>query len=216
MAAANVLRIKVKGKQVHGSRPWSGIDPITISAQIIMGLQTIVSRQSELTKEAAVVTIGSIHGGVRNNIIPEEVQMIGTIRTLDDGMQKKIHERIRRTATKIAESAGAVAEVEISKGYPITFNDPQLTEKVLPTLQHVAGTDNVRLIHAITGAEDFSFFQKKIPGFYFFLGALAPNTPEDKIPQHHTPEFTFDESSLKLGMKALSHLVLDFMEKPNK
>jgi len=172
MAAFDGLRITVKGKQTHGSTPWTGIDPITVSAQIIIGLQTIISRQTKLTEEAAVITIGSIHGGVRSNIIPEEVELIGTIRTLNTDMQDKIHEKIRLTATKIAESAGAIADVRIAKGYPITYNDPQLTEMMLPSLRQVAGAENVKLVKAITGAEDFSFFQKKIPGMYFFLGAM--------------------------------------------
>ncbi len=172
MAAVDVLRITVKGKQTHGSTPWTGIDPITASAQIIIGLQTIISRQTELTKEAAVITIGSIHGGVRSNIIPEEVELIGTIRTLNTDMQDKIHEKIRLTTTKIAESAGAVADVQIRKGYPITYNDPELTEMMLPSLKEVVGEENVRLVKAITGAEDFSFFQQQIPGLYFFLGGL--------------------------------------------
>ncbi len=212
MAAADVLRITVKGKQTHGSTPWTGIDPITVSAQIIIGLQTIISRQTELTKEAAVITIGSIHGGVRSNIIPEEVELIGTIRTLNTDMQEKIHEKIRLTATKIAESAGAVADVRIAKGYPITYNDPELTDMMLPSLQQVAGAENVKLVKAITGAEDFSFFQKKIPGLYFFLGAMPKGTKTEDAPPHHSPDFYIDENSLKLGIRALSYLTLDYMD----
>ncbi|MCP4257400.1 MAG: amidohydrolase [Planctomycetes bacterium] len=213
MAAVDGLRITVKGKQTHGSTPWTGIDPITASAQIIIGLQTIISRQTKLTEEAAVITIGSIHGGVRSNIIPEQVELIGTIRTLNTDMQDKIHEKIRLTTTKIAESSGAVADVRITKGYPVTYNDPELTDMMLPSLQEVAGEENVKLVNAITGAEDFSFFQKQIPGLYFFLGAMPKGTkPEDAFP-HHTPDFYIDESSFKLGIRALSYLTLDYMDK---
>lgn len=212
MAAADRFTIIVKGKQTHGSTPWTGVDPIVVSAQIINGLQTIISRQTELTEDAAVITVGSIHGGVRNNIIPEEVEMVGTIRTLNTEMQKKIHEKIRLTATKIAESAGAVAEVEIRIGVPVTYNQPELTAQMVPTLQAVAGKENVILRKAITGAEDFSFFQQKIPGFYFFLGGMPKGMrPEDAAP-HHTPDFYVDESGLKLGVRALCHLTIDYME----
>lgn len=216
MAAVDGLRITVKGKQTHGSTPWTGIDPITVSAQIIIGLQTIISRQTELTEEAAVITIGSIHGGVRSNIIPEQVELIGTIRTLNTDMQDKIHEKIRLTATKIAESAGAVADVRITKGYPVTYNDPELTEMMLPSLHQVAGDENVKLVNAITGAEDFSFFQKKIPGLYFFLGAMPKGTKTEDAPPHHSPDFYIDESSFKLGIRALSYLTLDYMQKHQK
>jgi amidohydrolase len=216
MAAADVLRITVKGKQTHGSTPWTGIDPITVSAQIIIGLQTVISRQTELTEEAAVITIGSIHGGVRSNIIPEQVELIGTIRTLNTDMQDKIHEKIRLTATKIAESAGALADVRIEKMYPVTYNDPELTDIMLPSLQEVAGDENVKLVNAITGAEDFSFFQKKIPGLYFFLGAMPKGTKAEDAPPHHSPDFYIDESSLKLGIRALSYLTLDYMDKHEK
>ncbi len=216
MAAVDGLRITVKGKQTHGSTPWTGIDPITVSAQIIIGLQTIISRQTKLTEEAAVITIGSIHGGVRSNIIPEQVELIGTIRTLNTDMQNKIHEKIRLTATKIAESAGAMADVRIEKGYPVTFNDPELTDLMLPSLRQVAGRENVKLIDAITGAEDFSFFQKMIPGLYFFLGAMPKGTKTEDAPPHHSPDFYIDESSFKLGIRALSYLTLDYMDKHEK
>ena len=216
MAGADSLRIKVKGKQTHGSTPWTGIDPITASAQIIIGLQTIISRQTELTEEAAVITIGSIHGGVRSNIIPEEVELIGTIRTLNTDMQNKIHEKIRLTAMKIAESAGAIADVQISKGYPVTYNDPELTAMMLPCLKQVAGEENVKLIKAITGAEDFSFFQQQIPGLYFFLGGLPKAKMVEEAAPHHSPDFYIDESSLKLGLRALSYLALDYMDKYGK
>ncbi|MFT7604134.1 MAG: amidohydrolase, partial [Saprospiraceae bacterium] len=210
LAAADRFTIKVKGKQAHGSRPWSGIDPITVSAQIIMGLQTIISRQTELTNEAAVITVGKITGGVRNNIIPEECDMVGTIRTLDPDMRKIIHEKIRLTATNIAEASGAVAEVEIDNGIPVTFNDAALTKMMLPSLLETAGEENVRVMKAITGAEDFSFYANEIPGLFFFLGGMPKGmSPLDAGP-HHTPDFYIDESGMLLGVKSLTNLALDY------
>lgn len=216
MAAADIFRITVKGSQTHGAYPWNGIDPIVVSAQIINGLQTIISRQTELTKEAAVVTVGQIHGGVRNNIIPEEVKLEGTIRTLDAKMREDIHERIRRTATKIAESAGATAEVEFDPQTPVTFNDPQLTAKMLPTLEHVAGKNNVVLTEAVLGAEDFAFFQEKIPGLYLFVGGMEKGKKPSEVAPHHTPDFVIDDSGLTLGVKTLTGLTLDYMEGKGK
>lgn len=213
MAAADEFSIRVKGKQSHGSRPWSGVDPIVTSAQIIMGLQTIVSRQMELTKEAAVITVGKITSGVRNNIIPEEAEMIGTIRTLDTAMQRDIHERIRKTATLIAESQGATAEVNIEIGYPVTYNDPELTAEMLPTLFNVAGEENVLVSRPSTGAEDFSFYAREVPGLFFFLGGMPKGQdPLDAAP-HHTPDFYIDESGFTTGIKALTQLTLDYMDK---
>ncbi len=211
MAAADRFVIKVIGKQTHGSTPWQGKDAITIAAQIIQGLQMIVSRQMELTKEAAVITVGKIQGGVRNNIIPEEVEMIGTIRTLDTAMQRQIHERIRRTAINIAEAWGARAEVDIQIGYPVTVNSPQLTQDMIPTLFRVAGEKNVILSPAKTGAEDFSFFAQKVPGFYFFLGGMPEGKAAVEVAPHHTPDFYIDESGLTLGVRSLCSLTLDFM-----
>lgn len=211
MAASDWFSITVKGKQSHGSSPWMGIDPIVVSAQIILGLQTIISRQTELTREAAVITVGRISSGIRENIIPEEAHMAGTIRTLDEGMQDKIHEKIKLTAEKIAESGGATAEVNISKRTPVTFNDPALTEKVVGSLRKAAGDDKVVRINAVTGAEDFAFFQKKIPGFYFFVGAMPPDQDPAKVPAHHTPDFMIDERGMLIGLKAMLHLTLDYM-----
>ncbi|ARS37655.1 amidohydrolase [Pontibacter actiniarum] len=216
MAGADVFRIKVKGKQVHGANPWAGVDPIVVSSQIIYGLQTIISRQTELTEDAAVITVGMIHGGVRNNIIPEEVQMEGTIRTLDKEMQKKIHDKIRLTATNIAESAGATAEVEIEEMAAITYNEPALTEKMLPTLQATAGKGKVVLMNAMTGAEDFSYFQQEIPGLYLFVGGMPKGQNPAKAPAHHTPDFYVDESGMKLGVKTLTNLTLDYMNGKGK
>ncbi len=209
MAASQTFRIKVKGKQSHGSRPWASIDPIMISAKIIDALQTIISREIDLTNEGAVITVGKIDAGVRSNIIPESAEMIGTIRTLDYGMQKQINDRMKEMVPAIAKSYRAEATIEIEKGYPITYNNIDLTKQVLPILQNVAGKENVHLIKAITGAEDFSFFQKEIPGFYFFLGGktIGNNNPYP----HHTPDFQIDESGMLLGVKTMTQLTLDFL-----
>lgn len=210
-AASDRFRIVVKGKQTHGAYPAGGIDPIVVASQIVMGLQTIVSRQVDLTQAPVVVSVGSIHGGVRNNIIPEEVELVGTIRTLDTDMQRAVHEKIRRTATSIAESAGARADVQIVLGYPVTYNDPALTEKMLPTLQAVAGKENVRLREVQMGAEDFSFFAQKVPGLYFNLGGRPKNKKPEETAPHHTPDFFIDESGFTLGVRAFCNLVLDYM-----
>ena len=210
MAAVNAFTIKVKGKQTHGSTPWTGVDPIVASAQIIMGLQTIISRQVPLTKEAAVISVGIIEGGVRSNIIPEEVNLTGTIRTLDYDMRTAIIEKIKHTATTIASSSGATAEVVIHDGYPITYNDPELTNQMLPTMQRVAGAEKVKLVQALTGAEDFAFFSEKIPGFYFFLGGMPKGQKVSEAAPHHTPGFFIDESGMKLGVKTFCNMVLDY------
>lgn len=212
LAAADRFTIKVKGKQTHGSQPWGGVDPIVVSAQIINGLQTIISRQTELTKEAAVISVGKIQGGVRNNIIPESCEMIGTIRTLDTAMQRIIHEKIRLTATKIAESAGAVAEVEIQTGYPVTVNSPELTQDMIETVFRTAGEENVRLSPAVTGAEDFSFFAREVPGLFLFLGGRPSTTSIFDAAPHHTPDFYVDDSGMKLGVRTLCNLTLDYMK----
>jgi amidohydrolase len=167
LAASDRFSIKIKGRQAHGSQPWMSVDPIVVSAQIINGLQTIISRQTELTKEAAVITVGRMQSGIRENIIPEEALLAGTIRTLDVSMQDKIHEKLILTATKIAESAGAKAEVTITRETPVTYNDPALTQKMTPSLQKTAGASNTVVMNAITGAEDFAFYQKKVPGIIF-------------------------------------------------
>lgn len=216
LAAANRFVIKVYGKQTHGSSPWNGIDPITVSAQIIQGLQHIISRQTELTKEAAIISIGKISGGVRSNIIPEEVEMIGTIRTLDKGMQKKIHEDIHRVAVNIAESAGAKAEVNIEKGYPVTYNDPELTKKMLPTLFRTAGEEQVILSRPRTGAEDFSFFANEVPGLFLFVGGMPKGQNSFEAAPHHTPDFFIDDSGLKLGVRTLCNLTLDYTNSAGK
>ncbi len=216
MAASDWFTIKVKGKQSHGAAPWMGVDPIAISAQIINGLQTIVSRQTELTKEAAVISVGRINAGIRENIIPEMAVMGGTIRTLDEDMQKKIHEKIKLTATKIAESGGAIAEVTIENKTPVTYNDPALTEKMVASLEKAAGKENVMRINAVTGAEDFAFFQQKVPGLFFFVGAMMPEQDPNTVPAHHTPDFMIDERGMLVGLKAMLNVTLDYMNMPRK
>ncbi len=211
LASVDQLEITVKGSQTHGAYPWDGVDPIVTASQIVMGLQTIVSRNLELLKAPAVVTIGKIEGGVRHNIIPEEVKMIGTIRALDTEMQDKIHTRIREIAINIGKSAGAEVTVDITKTYPVTYNDPELTAEALKTLNQTAGQDNVILQNAVTGAEDFSFFAREVPGFFFFLGGMpAGKNPQEAAP-HHTPDFYIDDSGLTLGVRTLSNLTLDYM-----
>jgi len=210
MAASDWFTIKVKGKGSHGSQPWAGVDPIVVSAQIIEGLQTIVSRQTELTKDAAVISVCVINGGVRSNIIPEVTEMTGTIRTLDTAMQNEIHERMRRTVTKIAESAGATAELTIDRKTLITYNDPALVKKMLPSLQKAAGTENVIWMDAMTGSEDFSFFGAKVPSFFFFLGGMKKGQDPHTAFPHHTPDFYIDESGFSLGVKAFCNLVFDY------
>ena len=211
MAAAQRFVIKVHGKQAHGSRPWTGVDPVVIAAQIINGIQSIISRDTELTKEAAVISVGLIRGGVRNNIIPEEVEMIGTIRTLDPAMQKKLNEMLIFRVKSIAKSFGGSADIEISEGLPITFNDVKLTAEMLPSLKKAAGERYVIEVPASTGAEDFSFYQKEVPGLYYFVGGRPLDLKPEDVGQHHTPDFYIDESGLKTGVKALVTLTLDYM-----
>lgn len=211
MAAVDGFNIKVKGVGAHGATPWDSVDPIVVTSQIINGLQTIVSRQTELTKGAAVITIGSMHGGIRRNIIPEEVLLEGTIRTFEDNMQKIVHDKIRLTATKIAESAGAKAEVDILVMYPATINDAKLTELMAASLTRTVGAANVNITSPVTMAEDFSFFQKKVPGFFFFLGANPADMKLTKQPVHHTADFMMDEKALITGVKALVNLTVDYM-----
>jgi amidohydrolase len=220
MASVNDMQIIVKGRQAHGASPWSSIDPVVVSAQIINNLQTIVSRNLNITQNAGIVTIGSIHGGNRSNIIPEQVEMMGTLRALSPADEKMIIERVKQVATKTAESAGATAEVKIpfSVHYPVTFNNVALTNKMLPSLQKTAGAANVILVPAQTGAEDFSFYQEKVPGLFIFLGGLPKGKDPLTAASHHTPDFYIDESGFKLGVKAMANLTVDYMEmfKPAK
>ena len=211
MAASDWFHIVVKGKGSHGSQPWKGVDPIQVSAQIIEGLQTIVSRQSELTKAPVVITVGKIQGGVRSNIIPEECVMDGTIRTLDAAMQKDVHKRIKWTAEKIAEASGATAEVSIDTKTLVTYNTPDLVKKMLPSLQSAAGVNNVTETEWVTGAEDYSYYGTKAPSFFFFLGGMPKGNDPKKAPPHHTADFYVDEAGMKTGVKAFCDLVIDYM-----
>jgi amidohydrolase len=216
MAAADKFKIVVKGVGTHGANPWSGIDPIVVSAQVINSLQTIISRQTELVKDPAVITIGTIHGGVRNNIIPEEVVMEGTVRTFDPEMREKIFAKMETTVVNVAEASGAKGELTIYRQYPVTFNDPKLTEQMLPSLVESAGDGKVILTQAWTGSEDFSFLAQKAPGFFFFLGGMPKGKKESDAAPHHTPGFYLDESGFKLGLKTFCNLVIDYAEKIKK
>ena len=213
-AGVGDMKITVKGKSSHGAEPWSSVDPIVVSAQIINNLQTIVSRNVNVTKNAAVVTIGAIHGGNRSNIIPEQVEMLGTVRTLSEADEKLVFERIRQIVTKTAEANGTEATLELpySSHYPVTFNNIALTAKMLPSLQKSTGAKNVVLVPAETGAEDFSFFANEVPGFYFYVGALPKGKDPETSAPHHTPEFYLDESGFITGVNAMVNLVVDYME----
>jgi len=214
MAASDWFTITVKGKQTHGSQPWAGIDPVTVSAQIINGLQTIVSRQINLTKNPAVISVSAVHGGVRANIIPEELVMIGTIRTLDTAMQRDIHEKIKLKASKIAEASGATALTVIESKTVVTYNDPPLVKQMLPSFAKAAGDQNVLEIPPITGAEDFSYFAEKVPSIFFFIGGKQIGVDPAKVFPHHTPDFWIDEKGMKTGIKAFLNLVFDYMNMP--
>ncbi|MDB4643593.1 amidohydrolase [Flavobacteriaceae bacterium] len=212
MAAADEYKIVVGGKQSHGSTPWNSIDPIMISSQIINGIQTLISRDSELTKEGAVVSVGAIHSGIRSNIIPESAEMIGTIRTLDADMQKVIHQRMYDMIPKIAEAYGGTATVTIRKTAALTYNDEVLTNLMVPTLERAVGKSNVSIMKAITGAEDFSYFQQQVPGLYFFLGGMDPKIMPQDAPSHHTPDFVVQDEGMIHGVKVMVGLALDYLE----
>ncbi|WP_372920225.1 M20/M25/M40 family metallo-hydrolase, partial [Salegentibacter sp.] len=209
MAAVERFVINVKGKQTHGSAPWSGTDPVLISAKIIDGLQTIISRNAKLVDGAAVITVGKITSGVRFNIIPESAEMIGTVRTLDPDMKELILKRMREMVPTIAEAYGGEATIEIQNNTAITYNDPELTKQMLPTLEKVAGKNHVELVKATTGGEDFSYFQEEVPGFYFFLGGKPLDATESA--PHHTPDFFIDESGMLLGVKTMSQIAIDYL-----
>jgi amidohydrolase len=214
MASADNLKITVHGSQTHGAMPWAGVDPIVVSAQVILGLQTVISRQTDLTREPAVLTIGTIHGGLRENIIPESVEMRGTIRTFDEEMRDDIHERVTYLAEAISRGSRAGCTVCIKKNYPVTVNDPALTAAMLPTLGRVAGPGQLALVPKVTGSEDFSFFQQVVPGLFIFLG-VTPETQEvGKAAPNHSPRFYVDERCLVTGVRALAHLAVDFLEAP--
>jgi amidohydrolase len=215
MAASDWFTIKIKGKQTHGASPWSGVDPVVIGAQIITGLQTIVSRQMEITKNAVVISATVFTGGVRENIIPEEAEIRGTIRTLDKQMQKDVADKIRRTAVNIAEASGGTAEVKFDNKTSVVYNNPQLLQRMIPSLQKAAN-GNAIVMDATTGAEDFSFFADKVPSLFFFVGGMKPGANPLNTPAHHTPDFFIDEDGMKTGVKAFLHLVLDYMHAPLK
>jgi amidohydrolase len=214
LASSDRIRIVVNGRQTHGALPWRGVDPIVISSQIVLGLQTIVSRQVDVTLEPAVVSIGAIKGGVRDNIIPDAVEMLGTVRTFNEEMRADIHVRIRNTVELIARSAGATAEVHFDNAYPVTVNDIPLTERMVPTLERVAGKEKVFVGQKITGYEDFSYYQQKIPGFFYFVGVTPKGVDRKQSAPNHSPRFFVDESALLLGVRSLANLTLDYMASP--
>jgi amidohydrolase len=213
MAASDRYRILVKGEQTHGSKPWGGVDPIVASAQIVMGLQTLVSRQIDITAHPAVVSVGAIKGGIRNNIIPDQVEMIGTFRTFDPAVRQQIIDGITRTAKDIAASSGATAEVEVAAdANPVTFNDVKLTARMLPSLERAAGPGNVLEIPFVTGAEDFSYFGQRVPSLFFFVGITPAGKDAAKAPSNHSPKFYIDESGLELGVRAMLGVAVDYLQ----
>ena len=212
MASSDRFTIKVRGKQTHGSRPWSGVDPIVTAAQIVMAVQTIASRQVDVTKAPSVISFGIIDGGVRNNIIPDEVELVGTIRNFDMGIRDQIHAKLKHTAETIALSAGATAEVEIHLGYPVTINDPALTAQMLPTVQRIVGENGLIESPLVTGAEDFSYYALEVPGLFLFLGGSPSGVDPLTQPSNHSPLFFVDESTLKTGVNVLTGLVADFLQ----
>ncbi len=211
MAASDTVQITVKGRQTHGALPWGGVDPIVVASQVVLGLQTIISRQADLTKAPAVLTLGIFDGGVRANIIPDTVKLEGTLRTFDPAMQDDVHERIRRTATHIAQSAGATAEVTITRSNPVTWNDRALTERMAPSLRRVAPVGFEDNTQVTTTAEDFSHYQKKVPGMFFFLGVTPEGTDPATAARNHSPRFFSDEGALVPGVRAMASLAVDFL-----
>jgi len=212
MASEDSFTINVTGRQTHGSRPWNGVDPIVASSQIIMATQTIASRQVDVTKAPSVISFGAINGGIRSNIIPDSVELIGTIRTFDQTMRADIKKRLAKTAELVAESAGAKADVHIDHGYPVTVNNVALTQKMTPTLARIAGADNIITTDLITGAEDFSYYALETPGLFYFLGVTPKDQNAKTAPSNHSPQFYVDESALQLGVESLSQLVVDYLQ----
>jgi amidohydrolase len=217
-ASVDDFKITVHGVQAHGASPWMGIDTVVVSAQIINALQTIVSRNLELTQQPGIVTVGSIHGGVRSNIIPEKVEMVGTIRALDSDMRTLIHRRVHEIAEGVAQSMGAKVEVEIpySTSYPVTYNDPELTAEMQPVLEAVAGPERTEVLKPITGAEDFSFFANEVPGLYISLGGKPPGKAAEEVAAHHTPDFYIDESGFDIGVRALTAMAWQYLSSHGK
>jgi len=211
MAGGNALSIKIKGKQTHGAAPWGGVDPIVVGAQVVMALQTIVSRQINITQTPAIVTVAQFHGGIRDNIIPDSVVLSGTIRTFDPAQREFILASVKRIATDIASSAGATAEVSLGAGYGVTANDEALTKRMAPSIERAVGADRVGVAPLVTGSEDFSVFQAKVPGVFLFLGITPRDQDWRTVAQNHSPYFFADESALPAGVRTLSSLALDFL-----
>ncbi|HEX4987025.1 MAG TPA: amidohydrolase [Burkholderiales bacterium] len=214
MASADWLYITVKGRQTHGAWPWSGIDPVVTSAQIILGLQNIVARQIDISKEPSVVTVATVHGGARKNIIPDQVEMTGTLRNFDEGIRQEVHARIKHIAESIAEANNATAEVRIDKAVPVTVNDPALTEKMIPTLKRIGGEGGTRVNQRVMVAEDFSYFQQQVPGLFYFVGVTPGGEDMAKAAPNHSPRFFVDESGLVQGVRSLAALAVDFLTLP--
>jgi amidohydrolase len=211
MASAQRFDVEISGSQTHGARPWAGVDPIVAGAQIVNGLQTIASRQIDITQHPVVVTVGQFEAGVRNNIVPETARLSGTIRTFDPNVRGQVHEKIQRIVTQVAASQGATATVDIDPGVPVTYNHAGLTEQLQGTLAAVYGSDNLIVPPPITGAEDFSFFQEQVPGFFFFIGGRPVDVPVSEAIPNHSPYFYVDEGALPLGVHAMSRLAVDYL-----
>ncbi len=211
MASADDFRVFVRGTQTHAAQPWRGVDPIVVSSQIVLGLQTIVARRMNITHEPSVVTVGVFNGGVRHNIIPDEVKLEGTIRSFDEKQRGELHEHVKRISEMIAEAGGARANVHIHRWYDVTVNDPALTDASIPTLERMAGPGNVAVVDKVCGAEDFSFYQKAVPGFFYFVGCTPPERGAGQAAPNHSPRFFLDENCLKLGVRTLAALALDWL-----
>ena len=216
MASADQFRIFIRGNQTHGARPWSGVDPIVVGSQVVLGLQTIVSRKMNLTEEPSVVTVGSFQAGNRSNIIPDEAKMEGTIRTFDEKHREEIHQFVEKITTMIAESGGAKAHVHIARGYPVTVNDEALTNWAVPVLKRIAGDGTVGVCPKTCGAEDFAYYQQQVPGVFFFIGCTPTDQDCKFAPSNHSPRFYVDESGLKVGVKSLAALALDWLSAHSK
>jgi amidohydrolase len=211
MASADQFYISLRGHQTHGAMPWAGIDPIVVGSQIVLGLQTIVSRRMNITEEPSIVTIGSFHAGNRDNIIPDEAKMAGTIRAFDDGHREQLHQCVHQVSTHIAESGGAKAHVDIHRGYPVTSNDEGLTDWAVPVLRRVAGEAAVGVCPKTCGAEDFSYYQREVPGFFFFIGCTPKEKSIKEADANHSPRFYVDETSMKLGVRSMATLAVDWL-----
>lgn len=211
MASADQFRIFIRGNQTHGAQPWSGVDPIVVGAQVILGLQTIVSRKMNLTEEPSVVTVGSFQAGNRSNIIPDEAKMEGTIRSFDEKHREEIHQFVEKITSLIAESGGAKAHVHIAKGYPVTVNDEALTNWAVPVLKRIASEAMVGVCPKTCGAEDFAYYQQEVPGMFFFIGCTPPDQDCKYAPSNHSPRFYVDERGLNVGVKSLAALALDWL-----